>query len=461
MNYSEKKQYTLSQKIKFFLPSLLGLFLFVIPLQWGTILNIEALGSNFTIGVGAMAEMGKVAIGESLPFFMTWVIVVSAVVTMFCTIFKPQFIKKDSIWNKLFVVTPLWLFFRVIGAIFAIVTYYSIGSEVIYSRATGGTMIFDLMPTLATWFFFSGFFLPFLMNFGLMDFFGTMIRRIMRPLFRVPGRAAIDGITSWIGSGPVGVVLTDKQYKQGYYTAKEASIIAVCFSLVSLPFAVVVANFLDLAQYFPQFYLTICLVSLVAAVILPRIWPLTIKEDVYHPKAGKQINEEVPENYSQFEWALANGYAKAETANSLGEIIKDGIMTVIDVYVTLMPLVMCWGTFALILTEYTPIFEWLAVPLIPIFKLLQVPEASLASQATLLGFADMFLPSVIVSSVSSELTRFVVGVMSFSQLIYMSETGAVILNSEIPLDLKDLFIIFVERTIITLPLAVLLAHLFL
>lgn len=90
--------------------------------------------------------------------------------------------------------------------------------------------------------------------------------------------------------------------------------------------------------------------------------------------------------------------------------------------------------------------------------LLQVSEAAAASQATILGFADMFLPAVVVKNVASDLTRFVIGVLSFTQLIYMSETGAVILNSDIPVDFKDLFIVFVQRTIITLPIVVLIAH---
>lgn len=49
--------------------------------------------------------------------------------------------------------------------------------------------------------------------------------------------------------------------------------------------------------------------------------------------------------------------------------------------------------------------------------------------------------------------------MSFTQLVYMTETGAVILRSDIPLDLKDLLIVFLERTLITLPIVILIANL--
>lgn len=52
-----------------------------------------------------------------------------------------------------------------------------------------------------------------------------------------------------------------------------------------------------------------------------------------------------------------------------------------------------------------------------------------------------------------------VAATSVTQLIYMSEIGSIIMGSKIPVSLKDLFIIFVERTIVTLPVIALFAHL--
>ena len=70
----------------------------------------------------------------------------------------------------------------------------------------------------------------------------------------------------------------------------------------------------------------------------------------------------------------------------------------------------------------------------------------------------MLLPSVIASSFTSDLTRFVVAATSVTQLIYMSEIGSIIMGSKIPVSLGNLFIIFLERTIVTLPIIALFAH---
>ena len=119
---------------------------------------------------------------------------------------------------------------------------------------------------------------------------------------------------------------------------------------------------------------------------------------------------------------------------------------------------MAMGGIALMIAEYTSIFQWLGTPFIPLLNLLQVPEAVQASQTLIVGFADMFIPSVLATSIQSEMTRFIIACLSVTQLIYMSEVGGLLLGSKIPVNLKDLIIIFIERTLITLPFIVLVAN---
>ena len=78
----------------------------------------------------------------------------------------------------------------------------------------------------------------------------------------------------------------------------------------------------------------------------------------------------------------------------------------------------------------------------------------------MVGFADMFVPSILANSIESELTRFMVAVVSVSQLIYMSEVGALLVGSRIPVTLLELFIIFVLRTLVALPISIFMARIF-
>ena len=70
------------------------------------------------------------------------------------------------------------------------------------------------------------------------------------------------------------------------------------------------------------------------------------------------------------------------------------------------------GTLATMIANYTPVFSIIGQPFIPILELLQIPEAAKASETLLIGFADMFLPSILIADAHSEITRFVIGALS-------------------------------------------------
>src|SRR5690625_6035922 len=113
------------------------------------------------------------------------------------------------------------------------------------------------------------------MNFGLLELFGTLMTKVMRPLFKLPGRSSIDALASWIGDGTIGVLLTSKQYEDSYYTKREAAIIGTTFSVVSITFTLVIIATVGLEHMFISFYLTVLAAGVVAALIMTRILPLS------------------------------------------------------------------------------------------------------------------------------------------------------------------------------------------
>ena len=69
---------------------------------------------------------------------------------------------------------------------------------------------------------------------------------------------------------------------------------------------------------------------------------------------------------------------------------------------------MSFGTLALILATYTPIFNWLSLPFGYYLKFLGLEEAFAAAPSTIIGFADMFIPAILSASIVSYKTRFVI-----------------------------------------------------
>ncbi|MBQ3452570.1 MAG: hypothetical protein IJG32_09915, partial [Selenomonadaceae bacterium] len=119
------------------------------------------------------------------------------------------------------------------------------------------------------------------------------------------------------------------------------------------------------------------------------------------------------------------------------------------------------GTIALMIAAYTPIFNWLGIPFRPLLTLLGIPDAAAAASTMVVGFTDMFTPSVLAAgTITSPMAKFIVAVISVTQLIYLSEVGGLILGSKIPVNLPELFILFLERTIISLLIAAPVSHMF-
>lgn len=442
--------YSAKQYMKFWLPSLIGVLLFLVPVKFD---------GKVTIGLGILADSLQGAIAAYIPGFMTFVLVLSALGSLFIKLPALSGVRQQPAVALLFDVAPFWMSLRIIGALFALATLFEVGPELVWSPVTGQVMLYDLIPVLMVWFLFACLFMPLLLEFGLMDFIGTIVRKVMVPLFTLPGRSSIDALASWMGSGTVGVLLTTQQYESGYYTKREASVVATNFSIASIAFSLVIARFLNIDGMFVQFYFTVIVTGVIVAVICPRIPPLSRKKETYYEPVGKQIEEVVPEGVSNFKWGVEKAVEKADQVKSYRGVAKKGIVNVLDIWFALIPLVMAIGTFALIIAEFTPVFTYLSYPFVPLLELLRIPEAQAAAPAMIVGFADMFLPAVIGSSIESELTRFVIGVLSLTQLIYMSEIGVLLVKSKIPISIWELFVVFLQRTIISLPIAALMAHL--
>lgn len=433
--------------LKFIIPSLIGIFMFLFPVR-------DADG-NITIPIAFVANWIIETMGESPPIIVVlFLIILSAVLTIiFSWVKKP----KSEFLSNLFSVTPIWVFLRIIGAIFVTLAYLNVGPEMIRSADTGSMILYDLLPTLFAVFLLAGILLPLLLDYGLLEFVGALFVKVMRPLFKLPGRSAVDNIASWVGDGTVGVLLSSRQYEEGYYSKREAIVSATTFSVVSITFTVVILEYVDLMQHFLWFYLTILIAGLIAALIMPRIPPLSKIDDSYYVE-GQNVNEAIPSDHNMFSWGFHNAMKRADKANNIFGFLKEGVKTVFDMWFAVLPIVMAIGTLGTIVAEYTPVFTWIGAPFVPVLEIMGVDDAVRASETLFIGFTDMFLPSILISDVTSEMTRFTIAALSISQLIYLSEVGGVILGSKLPVGLLKLFIIFLLRTAITLPIIVIMAH---
>lgn len=443
-------------RIKFITMSLLGIILFLIPIP-----VVQDGKQQTTLPIAFLAGLLKDWLGGIMPILIVTIITVSGILTILCSTIYKNKLNPQGLMSSAFNVKIGWLVLRVLAVFFSWLTFLNIGPEMIKSEDTGGLVFSSLLPTLVAVFLFAAIFLPLLMEYGLLELLGPIFRPIMRPLFTLPGRSTVDNLASFIGDGTVGVLITSRQYGEGYYSRREATVISTTFSVVSITFAIVIAETIRMQDQFFYFYLTVVISCLIAAMIMPRIWPLKNIPDEYAKEVSEEArNEQLPEGKTALKYGFDLATEVGIKSPGFKESLISGFKTVVDMWFVILPVVMSIGTIATIIANYTPVFEIIGKPFVPVLELLQIPEAHEASQTILIGFADMFLPSILIEGVQNDVTRFVIGALSISQLVYLSEVGGVILGSKIPVSIGKLFMIFLIRTIITLPIIALLAHLF-
>lgn len=441
--------YQLSAKhiLRFAIPSLLGAILFLGPVSHD--------GGTTTV-LSVVLDLIRNGLGLDL---LTWIafflVVFGSILVLVGTFCKPKFIINNEILKATFVTDWYWALIRALGGVLIIPVMFNFGPEWLISPDTGGFALFGLIGPILPIAFVATAALPLLLDFGLMEFVGTLCSTFMPKVFRIPGRAAIDCVTSFIGDTATGVLMTNNQYKNGYYNAREAVVIMTTFTSSSVAFLLIIVQQVGLPDMFFPYLLGLALTFVVCAVIMPRIPPLSHKKDEYYNGICNYKESNRPNGVSLPKWALMQAVEKAAnnglTVKSyLTEWIKNAFM----ILFTLNNLVMSIATLTLVLAYYTPIFNWLGAPFVPLLNLLHIPEAEVVSTTLLAGFADMFIPATIAGAqITSEFSKMLVAIISVGQIIFMSETGSMILSTEAPVKFTDLLIIFLERTLLILLIA--------
>lgn len=350
----------------------------------------------------------------------------------------------------------VWTILRVLGAVTALMIFLQAGPEWIWSADIGGLVLNDLMTAAFVTIGLACIVLPFLTEFGLMELVAGFVERVFRRLFTVPGRSAVDAVASWLGGSTVGVLVTISQYRNGFYSAREAAVIATNFSIVSIAFAYVIVETVSLEHMFFPFYGVLTLSGVVCAAILPRIPPLSWKTDTVMTENPMRAEDQAGTGLSS---AWTKAIARAEAAPGPRKLFRMITVNILDIWLGLIPAAVIIATASLAVAEMTPFFDWLGAPFRYLLELLQVESAREAAPAMVIGFADMFLPALVAADIASDQTRFIIAVIAVGQLIFMSEVGVLLLKSDLPLNIIDLVMIFILRTLIILPIAVVSAGL--
>lgn len=432
MNSTQK--HSSNSIFKFIFFSLVGIFMFFIPIT---------LGGKSTIPIDHVVTGIKNGIPSLTPVYALIVIILGGLY---------PFYKKT--WKK-DVVTTVFSIFKLVGIVVAFMAFFNVGPAWLFEKDMVPFLFNKLVIPVGLIVPIGSIFLAFLVSYGLLEFIGILMQPVMKPIWKTPGRSAIDAVASFVGSYSIGLLITNRVYKEGKYTGKEACIIATGFSTVSATFMIIVAKTLGLMDHWNVFFWSTLVITFVVTAITVRIRPLRTKEDTYITEDVEP--DPIPEG-NLFKNAINEGLAAAEHAPSLISNIKDNLKDGFVMAMGILPSILSIGLFGLILAKYTPVFDVIGYIFYPFTLILKLPEPMLAAKAMSVEIAEMFLPALLVTQ-APLVTKFVIGVISISSILFFSASIPCILSTEIPITVTDIIIIWIERTIFTLFLAAPIAYL--
>ena len=470
----QAKRYSVSTYLKFFLFSAFGVFAFFINFnlpayqihiggwEWGLVkAQSNVLCSHLTNFIKAALYTGNF---KAMPF-VVWAIGLYAVVDLF-------WLRPEKAWHTT-KVNAAFAIFKIIGFIvltmididiyfgahFGFMGWLFNGVDSLNGNSIANFVMANILVTICISIPCASLFLPFLVDYGLVDFIGVFVRVIMRPVFKLPGRAAIIMVTAFLGNFSAGHIAVNDQYKTGRMTERESVCIDTSLSTVSVGFLMALATNTGLnnaelwggKNYWNLFFWVAFLITLIVAFIGVRIPPLRGIPDNYYP--GSTPNPEQVIKKGIFSAAITEGLDMAQNQDNVGKRIKYYMIETMNVLGTVAAGTSFFGTFGVVLYTYTPIVRWLGYIFWPFFRIFgfKGQELTTATTGAMISFVEVTVPGLLVTTgVWSMRLRFMLAVLPVTSIIFLASFVPCCMGTEVPVKFWHLCVIWLERMILSI-----------
>ena len=453
-------KYPASTYFKFIVLPLIGIFAFFInfPVSAYTVMGFT-VPQNSTILLNHVTGFMRALLWNGNLKVMPYVVLAIAVYGL-----VDLYLRRKKHFGT--TVNIVFAIIKCIGVVFIIFAVFNVGPgfmheprEMLAAKNADGS----LMPRSISAFVMNGVlitisisiplaavFLPFILNYGLVEFVGVLVRPIMRPLFRVPGRSAVILVSALLGNFSVAHIAVDDQYHKGQMTEREAMAICASFCSSSIAFMMVLATNSGIMNYWNAYVWSSFLIIILISLIGVRVFPLSRLRDGYAPNVTPH-----PENvYKQkiLKSALEEGLGVSQES----ENPVKGIALILKATVGVLAAIIMGAGFStsvgMLLYLFTPIFQWIGVIFRPIMWLVQIPANEVATASTGAAFSllEVTIPSMLVMSGGwSYHIRYMMAVVPITSVIFLGSYVPSLLSTNLPVKFWHLMVIWVERMMLS------------
>lgn len=424
--------------LRFCILSIIGVFMYFIPV------------SGSVVPVVVIVNTVKKILGNGLNYVVLLVLIALAATIIGSLVFKNEWCTRFLGGEK-----KSKLIHYLVALLVVLAVWFQIPPAAVFSNPDVGGQILSLAGTVMLTVSICGGFIVLILKSGIVEFVGTLAEPLMKPLFKLPGAAAINCLSSYVVSAAVGVYMTDQYYENGVYNRREAVAASTCFATISVGYVGVLCSLGGINDMYGTILGLTFVMVLVMTAITVRIPPICRIPAAY--MEGAKAEETVQDDLPRLKRAVRAAALKSREFD--GKAFCDSIVSALKfsqkIIAYMIPIVIV----TLSLVHLTPLFTWLGKPIAPLLGLLGVPDAAQAAPAVLLGFIEVSLPTIAVSTGVAAPAVFFTVLLSICQIIFMTEAGNAMLGAKFKMSFAELILIFLVRAVIAAVLIAGLMHL--
>ena len=253
------------KKVKIYIFSLIGIIIFFIPIK----INNELETIIYHISYFLENEASSI-IEISLIFFI--------VLSIFKNILN---IDKNNV-NKIEICCKSFSLVILVSIFVGKEDLFFINDNLVF-------ILKDLMLDLSITLPIASLFMPFLLEYGLVEITEAYTNRIMKKIFKVSGKVFLNFLVYILVNNVCGVFVTYKLYKDGKLRRRETAITILNFSVLSLSLTDDLCNKINIITI--KFFIMEIIILIICNFIISRIYPLKKKKQSYYLKSNhKNVN---------------------------------------------------------------------------------------------------------------------------------------------------------------------------
>lgn len=300
----------------------------------------------------------------------------------------------------------------------------------------------------------SAIFMPFILDFGLLDIVEGYCQKLMKKLFNLSGKTVLNIIMYIFNDCFCGYFMTNLLYKKGKIRQKEACIILLNFSISSISISNYIAEELNINKI--NFFILSMFILILVNAVLCRTYPINKKKKSYYIKTSYK------ESYFKSD-KLSNSIKKyiqnKENINIFKSMIRN-LEESIYIIISLMPNLVLTMYFGNIIINNMDFIYNLKIVFDSILEILKFNDINEISLFLVNGFFNDVIAIDLLNKNIEYTSKLLIGIICILKCTSITTNILYLETSKIPISKIEILISYILRVIIILFISYMIFYLY-